>query len=165
MLNDSKTEFSILGSKQQLSKINISHITVGGTNITPVSNVRNLGFLFDSNLSMSSHITKVCSTSFYHLHNIKRMSKYLSHNSLKILIHAFITSRLDYCNGLFYGLPLVQLAKLKRVQNAAARLVGNTNRFCHITPILKELHWLPIKFRIHFKLLLLVFKCIHCLAT
>ena len=73
-------------------------------------------------------------------------------------------SRLDYCNSFFYGLPLVQLAKLKRVQNAAARLVENTNRFCHKTPVLQELHWLPTKLRIHFKLLLLVYKHIYYLA-
>jgi hypothetical protein len=71
---------------------------------------------------------------------------------------------LDYCNGLFYGLPHVQLAELQRVQNAAARLVASVNRRRHITPILKELLWLAVKFRVMFKILLLVFKCIHSAA-
>ena len=61
-----------------------------------------------------------------------RICKCLSHNSL--IIHAFITSRLDYCNGLFFGLPLVQLAKLQRVQKSAARLIGNTNSLLSYNP-------------------------------
>ena len=166
LLNDNKTEFIVLGTKQQLSKINIPNISVGDNIIVPVSHVRNLGSWFDSNMSMSTYITKVCSVGFYHLHNIKRISKYLSTRSLTILIHAFITSRLDYCNGLLYGLPGCELAKLQRIQNAAARLVTNSHRLCHVhvTPILSYLHWLPVKFRIEFKILLLVFKSLHGLA-
>jgi hypothetical protein len=64
-----------------------------------------------------------------------------------------VTSRMDYYNGLLYGLPNTELIKLERVQNAAARLVTSTRKYDHITPILRELHWLPVKFRIHFKLL------------
>ena len=77
------------------------------------------------------------------------------------MIHAFITSRLDYCNSLLYGLANTGLAKLQRVQNAAARLVTSTRKYDHITPILCELHWLPVKFRIHFKIFLLTFKALH----
>lgn len=68
------------------------------------------------------------------------------------------------CNSLLYGLPDVHIAKLQRVQNAAARLVVGLPRFCHITPVLCDLHWLPIRYRIHFKILLLTFKCLHGLA-
>ncbi len=75
-----------------------------------------------------------------------------------------MTSRLDYCNSLYYGLPANQLNTLQRVQNAAARLICNVSRFDHITPTLKDLHWLPVKFRIDFKILLIVFKALHGLA-
>ena len=115
----------------------------------------NLGSWFDSNLSMTDHIKKACNVAFYHLHNLRRIKKYLSRDSLIILVHAFITSRLDYCNGLLFGLPKAQIAKLQRVQNAAAR---------HITPALYELHWLPVSLRIDYKILLLTFKCIYGLA-
>ena len=81
-----------------------------------------------------------------------------------MLVHAFITSRVDYCNSLLYGLPNYQLNKLQRVLNASARLVCNAPRFCHISPLLRGLHWLPVKARIQFKILLITFKAIHGLA-
>ena len=67
---------------------------------------------------MTDHINKACNAAFYHLHNLRRIRKYLSRDSLITLVHAFITSRLDYCNCLWFGLPKVQIAKLQRVQNA-----------------------------------------------
>ena len=126
--------------------------------------VRNLGSWFDSKLTMSTHISKVCASSFYHLHNIKRIRKYLSVEATKTLVHALITSRVDYCNSLLFGLPDCQLNKLQRVLNVSARLIYKLPRFCHITPILCDLHWLPIRYRINFKIILLTFKAIHGLA-
>ena len=84
-------------------------------------------------------------------------------NDAKV-VHAFITSRLDYCNGLMYGIPQTLLRKLQYIENTAARIVSNTPRREHITPILKALHWLPVKQRIKFKILLLTFKALHNLA-
>ena len=122
MIIDIKSEFLIIGTRQQLQKINISNITVGESVIFPTTCVRNVGLFFDSQLTMNTHITKACSAAFFHLHNyIKRISKILSHDSLLTLIHAFVTSRLDYCNSLLHGLAMTQITKLQRVQNAAAR--------------------------------------------
>ena len=83
---------------------------------------------------------------------------------LLTLVHAFITSHLDYCNGLLFGLQKAQIAKLQRVQNPGARLILGIGKFSHITPALYELHWLPVSFRINYKILLLTFKCIYGLA-
>ena len=113
---------------------------------------------------MTDHINKACNAAFYHLHNLRRIKKYLSRDSLITLVHAFITSRLDYCNGLLFGSPNVQIAKLQRVQNAAARLILGIGKFSHITPALYELHWQPVSLRIDYKILLLTFKCIYGLA-
>ena len=161
LMNDGKTEFIIIGTKQQLAKVNIDNITIAETNVNPISVAKNLGVWLDSSLSMSTHINKLCSAAFYHLRNIKRIRKYLSRESATILVHAFISSRLDYCNSLLYGLPAYQLNKLQRVQNAAARIIRRLPKFCHITPVLRELHWLPVKFRIDYKILLLTYKGLH----
>ena len=164
LMNDAKTELLLIGTRQQLAKITIDGITVGHSVITPLSPVRNLGVWLDSNLSMGDHITKTSSAAFYYLYNIRRIRKYLSKKSTETLIHAFISSRLDYCNSLLYGLPAYQIQKLQRVQNSAARLVFEESKFCHITPLLRALHWLPVVYRIVFKISLLIFKAIHKLA-
>ena len=78
-----------------------------------------------------------------------------------MVLHAFVTSRIDYCNGLLYGLPGYEIAKLQRVQNAAARLLMSCKKYDHITPILINLHWLPVRYRINFKILLLTFQALH----
>ena len=119
LLNEAKTEFLLIGTKQQLAKVNISHVEVGNANIAPHSPVKNLGVWFDSNLSMVDHITKTSSAAFYHLYNIRRIRKYLTKECTETLIHAFISSRLDYCNSLLFGVPECHLHKLQRVQNAA----------------------------------------------
>ena len=95
------------------------------------------------------------------MHNISRIRKFLSTDTTKALVHAFVTSRVDYCNSLLYGLPASHLNKVQRVLNAAARLVCRAPRYCRITPLLYELHWLPVRQRISFKILLFVFKAIH----
>ena len=109
---------------------------------------------------MTGTVINNCSASFCYLHNIRWVRKQLSRDSSETLIHAFVSSRLDYCNSLLYGLPQVQIDKIQRVQNAAARLIFEQPKFCHITPVLSQLHWLPIKYRIEFKILLMTFKAI-----
>ena len=163
-LNDDKTEFLIIGTSQQLGKLDNISIRVGDSNIHPVPIARNLGSWFDSRLSMATHITKICASSFYYIYNICRIRKYLTQQSTETLVHAFVTSRLDYCNGLLYGLPDCLLNKLQRVQNACARLIFKEQKFCRVTPLFYELHWLPIKYRIEFKILLITFKILNFLA-
>ena len=114
-----------------------------------------------SNLSMSDHITKTCSATFYHLYNTRRIRQHLTKECTETLIHTFITSHLDYCNSLLHGSPDYLLNKLQRVQNAAARIIFKESKYCHVTPLLRTLHWLPVVYHIQFKILLLTFKAIH----
>ena len=111
-LNDEKMDFLIIGPIQQLSKVNISTIHVGASEIKPVGSVRNLGAWFDSSMTMSTHVGKVCSKAFRGLYRIRRIRKYLSEESTKTLIHAFATSHLDYCNSQLYGTPQYQMDRL-----------------------------------------------------
>jgi hypothetical protein len=138
LINDTKTEFLIIGSRQQLTKVTINSINVGESMIMPISFVHNLGTWFDNQMSMSVHIGKVCSKAFRGLYNIRQIRKFLTPDSTKTLIHAFVTSHLDYCNSLLYGIPQYQFNRLQRVLNAAARVVCVVPRFEHISPILKQ---------------------------
>ena len=104
---------------------------------------------------MSTHVSKTCASAFYYLYNIRHIRKYLSRKSTERLVHTFITSRLDYCNGLLYDAPEYQIKKLQRVMNASARLVYCAPKYCHVTPLLRELHWLLVRLRVDFKILLL----------
>ena len=112
-------------------------------------------------MSMLPHVKFVCKTALYHLRNIARIRKFLSVKTTEILVHAFVSSKLDYCNSLLYNIPKYVLNKLQFVQNAAARLITCSRKYDHITPILIDLHWLTIAERIKFKILLLTFKAIH----
>ena len=111
-------------------------------------------------MSKLSHINKTCSSTFYYCYNMRRIRKDLSRSVTESLVHAFITSTIDYCNSRLFGLLNSHIMKLQRKQNAGAWLVTGTPRFCHVTPLLFHLHWLPISYHIKFKILLLTFKCL-----
>ena len=160
-LNDDKTEFLIIGTRQQLSKVHIEKLSVGDVSVKPATVARNLGTWFDTNLSLVTHIAKTCKAAFYHLHNIRRIRKFLTMKSTKVLVDAFIIGCIDYCNSLLYGLPATHINKLCQVQNAAARLICSILCFSHVTPVLYSLHWLPVQFRTDFKILIITFKAIH----
>ena len=96
MINDSKTEFILIGTGQQLCKLRPCAISVGHDTITASTKVKNLGCWLDSHLNISKHATSMCKSAFFHLHNIRRIKNYLSSENLLTLVHAFITSRLDY---------------------------------------------------------------------
>ena len=161
MLNEGKTEFLIVGTGRQVAKLSVSNITVGDSEVKPSNFVKNLGVWLDSRLNMEKHISNISRSSFYMLYNLRHIRRYLDQKSAETLIHAFISSRLDYCNGLLFGLPDSQINKLQHVQNACARLVSGSSKFSHITPVLIQLHWLPIRQRIAFKILLLVYKALN----
>ena len=162
-IQSSKTEFIIIGSRQQLSKVSIDKLRVGEVLISPVGAVRDLGSWIDIHMSMNMHVSKICSKAFRILYHIKQIRKYLT-DATKILVHAFITSHLDYCNSLLYEIPKYQLNRLQKVLNAAAHVVCLVPKFDHITSTLMRLHWLPIKYRVIFKNVLLIYKALHGLA-
>jgi len=105
-------------------------------------------------------LASVC-RSYYHLRQIRSTLQSLSHDAAKTLVQAFISSRLDYCNSVLYGVTDNLLQQLQSVQNAAARLITWMGRREHISPVLQELHWLPVRRRVDFKLATLMFKSLH----
>ena len=157
-LNDDKTEFIILGSKHQIAKLPTLHLSIGTSQICPSDKVRNLGAIFDTNMTLQDHITHIAKCSSFQLRNIGFIRKYLNQDAAEQLIHAFVTSRLDMGNSLLFGLPDNQIKRLSRLQNIAARIITRTKPRDHITPVLRELHWLPIADRIVFKILVYVYR-------
>ena len=102
--------------------------------------------------------------SYFQIRNLYEIRKVLDYDTAASLVHALVTSRLDNGNALLYGITEQQLNKLQRAQNAAARMLTRTRKFDHISPVLHRLHWLPIRYRIQFKLLLLTWKSLHDMA-
>ena len=160
-LNDEKTEVIFLGTKFRLDQINSTGITVGDNIIDPSNTVKNLGVTFDKLLSMNDHVNLVCKSGFYHIRNLWRIRKFLNEEQSNIAAHAFISSKLDYCNALLGGAPKIQINKLQLVQNAAARVVKKKQKYDHISESIKELKWLPVSKRILYKLNLLTWKALH----
>ncbi|KAL0148410.1 hypothetical protein M9458_056310 [Cirrhinus mrigala] len=160
-LNKEKTEVIAFGSKEEVLKVN-AYLDARGH--TTKNQVRNLGVILESDLSFSSHVKAVTKSAYYHLKNIARIRCFVSSQDLEKLVHAFITSRVDYCNGLLTGLPKKTIRQLQLIQNAAARILTRTRKSEHITPVLRSLHWLPVIFRIDFKVLLLIYKSLNGLG-
>ena len=163
-LNDDKTEVLVITTPALSKHLQPITLQLGESPIQPSKEVRDLGVTYDSTMRLEAHVRNVCKSAYHQLHNIYRIRRYLTENAAKSLVHAFITSRLDYCNSLLCGLPAQLLDRLQHVQNAAARLVTGTSRLSHITPVRRDLHWLPVSHRIRFKVALLTYKALHGLA-
>lgn len=139
-------------------------VRVGNSDVTAVSQVRNLGVTFDPAMNMQPHVRSVCRSGYAQLRNIGHIRRYLTDDATKSLVNGLVTSRLDYCNILLSGLPQATMIKLQRVQNTAARIISRTSRHEHITPTLRELHWLPVQPRVQYKLLVTTYKALNGLA-
>jgi hypothetical protein len=161
-VNPSKTEYLIIGTHQQRSKVTSASIQFQNTTLNPSTSARNLGVVFENDLSLKKHISSICQTSFFHIRCLRQIRSSLDLNSAIILANSLVSSRLDYCNSLFYGLPDSSVHRLQRIQNSLARAVmPSFNRRDHITPALHKLHWLPIHERIVFKIATITFKVLN----
>lgn len=160
-LNESKTEVVLFGRPDLVKPL--------ASSLGPLvpyigSQARNLGVIIDGAFKLGKQISAVVKSSFYQLRILAKVKPYLDQKDFEKVIQAFISSRLDNCNALYVGIEHSQPNRLQIVQNAAARLLTGTKKREHITPVLSSLHWLPVKFRINFKILLFVFKSLNGLA-
>ena len=164
-LNDSKTEFMVISKTSRSKNVaNINSINIGPINVPVTNSARNIGCMLDSNLNMEAQINSVIKSCYANLYNIARIRHCLTLEAAATLVNAQITSRLDNFNSILYGIPGNQIHRLQLVQNNAARLVTGIRKQDHISPVLKHLHWLPIIYRIDFKITSLCFKALNDLA-
>ena len=163
-LNDTKTEI-LRCSRNANIVTNCDVVNVSGCRISiGTGPVRNLGVMFDDRLSMNEHVTKTIQTCNYHIRRIGRIRNLLDTDTTKTIVTSFILSILDYCNSLLAGCSSGLIDRLQMLQNKAARLVSLSRKREHITPVLEDLHWLPMKYRITFKINLITFNCLNNLA-
>ena len=141
------------------NKMLVNSITVSESNLSSSKYVRNLGVYLDQEFSMEKHVNQLCKSCYFQLRNIRYIRSNLTTEAAKTVVQALVISKLDYCNSILFGILNNLLDKLQRVQNCAAKLVLTSNMVHQSSPeCLKTLYWLPIKYQIQYKILLLVFK-------
>jgi hypothetical protein len=163
-LNDEKTELLLIGNPKRLAKVHDFQLSIGNIIIKPTENARNLGVYFDSSLSFRTFIQKTAATATHHVRSLVAIRDHLPKDLIHRLCSSLVINRLDYCNSILAGLPQCSLRPLQLAMNMAARLVCKARRSCHVTPLLKQLQWLPIKNRIEQKILMMTFKARNDLA-
>ena len=158
--NDQKTDVLVICKKASRRKLEDLPLVIGYASITPSAFVRNLGVTIDCHLTMQQQINTTCRNSFYQLRRIVKIRKFLSRSACT-LVFAFVLSQIDYGNSLFAGLKAKRLEPLRKVQYAAARVITGARRRDPMTNHLRDLHWLPIPYRIDFKIAVLTFRCLN----
>ena len=149
-LNPDKTEFLRIRNERQRSKyLSMFPIELLGVKTNPAKSARNLDVIFDKNFTFRSHISVVCNSCFYHMWDVRRIRHHLDLDSAKLLATALVSSHLDYCNSLLYGIADIDLTRL---QNQLAHLVTKSPPFTRSIPLLRSHHWLPVRFRVLFKI-------------
>ena len=158
-LNANKSEAVVIGTSARKRHegspegLNLADVLI------PVSNsVKSLGVTIDSELLLDQHVGNVCKSAYYHIRALRHIRKCISTDNAKSIAVSMVSSRLDYCNALLYETSKSNIARLQRVQNTLARVVTSTRRRDNITPVLADLHWLPITARIEYKIALLTYK-------
>ena len=151
-LNAQKTEFIWCAPARRRHHIPNGDVQVGHSSVHPVQSARDLGVYIDGGMTMRTHINHILSSCYCALRQIRSIMPSLPSHALNTLVTALVHSRLDYCNVVFAGLPACDIQRLLSVLNAAVRLVAGSSRRDHVTSLLRDRHWLPVKQRIEYKL-------------
>ena len=167
-INDSKTELIVFINPQQqglLCESPVLSLVLGDSTIQASSTVRNLGVVLDSHLAVGPQVSATVKSCNFQLCQISRVRRYITAGTCRLAVLALVISRLDYCNSLLAGSQELHMNRLQMVQNRAARLITRPRaprgEIVHVTPILEQLHWLPVRQRVLYKLCVLVFNCLH----
>ena len=160
-LNPEKSETILLGTHARNHTISKSQVIVAGACIPLSTTLKLLGVHLDNNLNFSKHVNSVSKSCHFHLRALRHIKSTLDLDAAKLIGHALVSFRLDYCNSILYGAPELSISKLQRVQNALARVVLQRNSATSAGPLLNSLHWLPVHSRINFKIAPITYKSLH----
>ena len=163
-LNASKSQLMWFGSTHLLDRIASQDVVVLGMRVASSDTARDLGVVIDCELSLAAHVSSDCRSSYNKLRQFRPVVRSLSVHAPKTLFQAFFSCRLDYCNSLLHGINDGLLRRVQSVQNAAARLVTGARRCDHVTPVQRQLHWLPVRQQIIFKIVGLVHQSLAGVA-
>ena len=160
VINPDKSESVLFSTAQKarISPLGLNNVDVAGCLVPLSDNVKILGVTLDRHLTFDAHVQSICKSAQYHTRALRHIRSSLTTDMARTVACALVNSRLDYANSLLYGTTELNITKLQRVQNALARVVTYTRRAEHIRPVLQHLHWLPIRYRIEYKVATLTFK-------
>ena len=147
-LNGDKSELLVISSARR-PRPTLNSVCIENDIVSAAPSAKDIGEVFDEAMSLVPHVTNICKTSCFHLRAIRKIRQFLDKDSTILLLHAFFISRLDYCNSLLFGLPDYVINRLQLIRNSAARLVSCARKHDHVTPLLINLHWLPIQYSVH----------------
>jgi hypothetical protein len=161
-LNPLKSEaIQFTASRGRQQGDDVTSVTVSDTSIQTAMTVKSLGVTFDNHLTFDQHVTSVCKSCYFHIRALRHVRNSLPDEVAKTVACSVVGTRLDYCNSLFVGMSASNFAKLQRVQNSLARTVLKRTRVASATSALIELHWLPVEYRVTFKLSTLTFSVLN----
>ena len=162
LVNPNKTKLLVMGNRQMLLRLSKDfHVTLLGKEVTPSNSARDLGIEMDATLSFDENIANTVSSCFASLCQINRIKHLFDSKSLENVIHALVYSRLFYCSPVWSSTSKKNVSKLQSVQNFAARVVTGSRKFEHITPVLRDLNWLPVSSMLKCTVGILTFKCVN----
>ena len=151
-------EVMMVGYAPELRLIGSNSTDIGDCNVPFQKVVKYLGVFIDNTLSLQHHISEVSRGCHNQIRKVASIRQYISRDTAATLMSALVLSRLDYCNSILASAPQNLIERLQRVQNHAARVVLKRRMRDHVTPLLRELHWLPVKLRCQFKIASLAFR-------
>ena len=160
-MNDILVESGSISHDAKHENFSSFPVSLLSNSMEPAESVKNLGVILDAENSTQRHVANLYRISYYHLRELRRVRRYLNYKTAVKVTNALVSSCLNYCNSLLYSTKKSYTSRLQSVQNAVCRTVCKLNKYCHVTPFLHKLHWLPIQYRILFKYNLLTNKAIH----
>ena len=160
-MNDTKTEFITFGTPHLLSKKNLDSITIGGTTVSCSKTIKFLGAFLDETSSFKQHVAAHAKLALCGIHLIKNVRKYLTMATTKMLMCTLVLSQLDCVNSILTNTSLTTIKLYQKIQNQAAQIIYKKTKWTSATSSMKQLHWLPIRYRCHFKCLTIVYKTLH----